>query len=89
MLRSWANAESTKYRALLAGPLFFPWDGTRASCELQSRFKNAVVIIRLLNCPHIILHKGETAWTGYKVCYILLHYCYYINFIMNMIIYLK
>ena len=30
MLRSWANAESTKYRALLAGPLFFPWACTRA-----------------------------------------------------------
>ena len=25
MPRSWANAESTKYRVLLAGPLFFPW----------------------------------------------------------------
>jgi hypothetical protein len=30
MPRSWANAESTKYRALLAGPLFFPWTCTRA-----------------------------------------------------------
>jgi hypothetical protein len=31
MLRSWANAESTKYLALLAGPLFFPWACTRAN----------------------------------------------------------
>jgi hypothetical protein len=31
MPRSWANAESTKYRALLAGPLFFPWACTRAN----------------------------------------------------------
>ena len=31
MPRSCANAESTKYRALLAGTLFFPWACTRAT----------------------------------------------------------
>jgi hypothetical protein len=31
MPRSWAKAESTKYRAFLAGTLFFPWACTRAT----------------------------------------------------------
>jgi hypothetical protein len=35
MPRSWANAESTKYRALLAGPLFFPWACTRANVRAE------------------------------------------------------
>jgi hypothetical protein len=39
MPRSWANAESTKYRALLAGPLFFHWACTRAIVSFEDDIK--------------------------------------------------
>ena len=48
MLRSWANAESTKYRVFLAGPLFFPrWACTRAIL---------VAKLHTYNLPHWVIN---------------------------------